>query len=187
MAKPIRFRKSNLTTALLVWVVLGCLLSSGCVRRRLTVRSNPPGALVYIDDQEIGTTPVSTSFVYYGTRKIRLVLDGYETLTVMQRMRGPWYQWPPLDFVSENVWPQELRDERVLDFQLVPQKIVPTRQLMARATNLRDGSRQGYVAPLPTVPAGDSVRPSAPGRPPGDVYNPSLTFPPPPPPPSSRF
>ena len=26
----------------------------GCVRRRLTIRSSPPGALVYIDDQEIG-------------------------------------------------------------------------------------------------------------------------------------
>ena len=33
----------------------------GCVRRRMTVRSNPPGAVVFVDDQEIGTTPASTA------------------------------------------------------------------------------------------------------------------------------
>jgi hypothetical protein len=61
-----------------------CAGQSGCVQRRITIRSNPPGALVYVDDYPIGTTPVSTSFVYYGTRKVRLVLSGYETLTVLQ-------------------------------------------------------------------------------------------------------
>lgn len=64
-------------------VVCCCLLAGaavaaagGCVQRRMTVRSNPPGALVYVDDYQIGTTPVSTDFIYYGTRKIRLVKDG---------------------------------------------------------------------------------------------------------------
>ena len=54
------------------------------MQRRLTIRSNPPGALVYVDDYQIGTTPVSTDFVYYGTRKVRLVKSGHETLTVLQ-------------------------------------------------------------------------------------------------------
>jgi len=30
------------------------LLPSGCVRRRLAVRSNPPGALVFVDNQQVG-------------------------------------------------------------------------------------------------------------------------------------
>ena len=48
------------------------LPASGCVRRRLNVRTNPPGALVYVDNQQIGTTPCSVDFTYYGTREIRL-------------------------------------------------------------------------------------------------------------------
>ena len=56
------------------------------------VRSNPPGAMVYVDNQPIGTTPCATSFIYYGTREIRLVKPGYETLTVNQPIPAPWYQ-----------------------------------------------------------------------------------------------
>ncbi|NCY03200.1 MAG: PEGA domain-containing protein [Planctomycetia bacterium] len=84
-------------------LVVGCLLvavllvaATGCVQRRMTIRSNPPGALVYVDDYQIGTTPVSTDFIYYGTRKIRLVKDGYETLTVRQPFPIPWYEVFPL-------------------------------------------------------------------------------------------
>ena len=73
--------------------LLLCACQSGCVERRMTVRSNPPGALLYVDDYEIGATPVSVNFTYYGTRKIRLVKDGYETLTVMQSIPPPWYEY----------------------------------------------------------------------------------------------
>ncbi|MGW8256947.1 MAG: PEGA domain-containing protein [Thermoguttaceae bacterium] len=109
----------------------------GCVQRRMLVRSNPPGALVYVDDYEIGTTPVSTNFLYYGTRKLRLVKDGYETLTVLQPIPAPWYQFPPFDFIAENFVPGEIRDQRTLDYQLKPQMLVPNDQLRARAEQLR--------------------------------------------------
>ncbi len=105
----------------------------------MTIRSNPPGALVYVDDYEVGVTPVSTSFIYYGTRKIRLVKDGYETLTVMQSIPTPWYEYVPLDFVSDNFVPGQVRDQRFLDFQLKPQMLVPTDQLLSRAEQLRRG------------------------------------------------
>ena len=103
-----------------------CLLQTGCVQRRFTIRSNPPGALVYVNNHEIGTTPVSHDFIYYGTREIRLVKDGYETQTVMAKMPAPWYDLPGIDFISENLVPNEIHDHRVLDFQLQPQVIVPT-------------------------------------------------------------
>ena len=136
MLCPSPFRGLGRSAWLALATVL-CLLNLGCVHRRLTIRTNPPGALVYIDDYEIGTTPVSTSFTYYGTRKIRLVKDGYETITVLQKIPAPWYQYFPLDFVSENLVPVDIRDERALDFQLVPQRIVPTELLLERAENLR--------------------------------------------------
>jgi hypothetical protein len=158
----------------LAWLLVGLLCASqtGCVHRRLTIRSNPPGALVYIDDYQIGTTPVSTDFVYYGTRKVRLVLSGYETLTVLQPIPTPWYEYPGLDFVSENIVPGEIRDERVIDFQLKPQMIVPSPPLLERAENLRHGAAAPQ-APLPPA-VGPSFGPP-PQAPPGPPASPPPT------------
>jgi hypothetical protein len=131
-------------------VGLACLAQTGCVRRRLTVRTNPPGAVVFVDDQEIGTTPCSASFVYYGTRKITVMKDGYRSETSYERFFPPWYQIPPLDFISENVIAREIRDERTIDVQLMPEEIVPQERLIERAQALRDGARTGAVTPLNT-------------------------------------
>jgi hypothetical protein len=135
-------------------LVIG-LCATGCVRRRLTVRSNPEGARVYVDNQEIGTTPVSTAFTYHAPRSIQLSKDGYETLTVHQNLPPPWFQYPVIDFFTENLWPWELRDEREIDFQLTPQQIVPRDALLGRASELRAGASRGpIVGPTsqPTTP-----------------------------------
>ena len=103
----------------------------------MTIRSSPPGALVYVDDYQIGTTPVSTDFIYYGTRKIRLVKDGYETLTVRQPFPVPWYEIFPLDFVTENLWPWEIRDERVVDLAMTSAAAAPPESVVSRAEQAR--------------------------------------------------
>jgi hypothetical protein len=138
----------------------------------MTIRSNPPGAKVYVDDYEIGATPISRNFTYYGTRKIRLVKDGYETLTVMQPIPPPWYQIPPLDFISENLVPSEHHDRRTLSYQLTPQRVVPSEQLLARGEDLRrQAQSSGIVRSTPSVP-GQFV-PA--GPPPGPATGPYLT------------
>jgi hypothetical protein len=137
--------------------VCGCLLavaalvpSWGCVQRRMTIRSSPPGALVYVDDYQIGTTPVSTDFIYYGTRKIRLIKDGYETLTVRQPFPIPWYEIFPLDFVTENLWPWEIRDERVVDLAMSTTASMPPESVVARAEQARLSA--GSLPAPPPVP-----------------------------------
>ena len=120
------------TSPIAVGLTLALLAAGGCVQRRMTIRSNPPGATVYVDDYEIGTTPVSTNFTYYGSRKVRLVKDGYETLTVLQSVPAPWYEIPPLDLVSENFVPGEVRDQRQFCYQLRPQAVTPAAQLIER-------------------------------------------------------
>ena len=137
--------------------VCGCLLavaalvpSWGCVQRRMTIRSSPPGALVYVDDYQIGTTPVSTDFIYYGTRKIRLIKDGYETLTVRQPFPIPWYEIFPLDFVTENLWPWEIRDERVVDLAMSTTASIPPESVVARAEQARLSA--GSLPAPPPVP-----------------------------------
>jgi len=68
---------------------------------------------------------------------------------VIQPMPTPWYEYWGLDFISENLVPTEIRDQRVMDFTLTPQVIVPTDQLLGRAEELR---RNG-ASPLPGTPA----------------------------------
>ncbi|MFM8953991.1 MAG: PEGA domain-containing protein [Planctomycetaceae bacterium] len=135
----------------LVAVAACAALCAGCVQRRMTIRSNPPGALVYVDDYQLGTTPVSHDFVYYGTRKIRLVKDGYETLTVRQPFPLPWYQYFPLDFVTENILPWEVRDERVIDLAMQPAAATPPESVVARAEQARLAAGSLPTAPAPQV------------------------------------
>lgn len=157
--------------------ILLCALT-GCVHRRMTVRSNPPGAYVYIDDYPIGITPVSTSFTYYGKRKFRLVRDGYETLTVEQKIKTPWYEWFGLDFVSENLIPYTIRDEQQLNFQMVPQQVPQREQLASRAEELRASTQAQRFVPPPTLPPA-----GAPGAPAPIIVptQPGQTYPLPPP------
>ena len=162
--------------------VAALALLPGCVRRRLMVRSNPPGAMVYVDNQPIGQTPCATSFTYYGTREIRLVKPGYETLTINQPIPAPWYQVPPLDFFSENVAPNEIQDFRTVTFNLAPQVMVPTDQLIARGEQLRSGTQQGAVLPanaaLPwSTPVAGPPTMATPGAPmPGGPLIPGTTL-----------
>jgi hypothetical protein len=129
-----------------VWLLaLLAVASSGCVRRRMTVRTNPAGATVSVDNQVIGTTPAASSFVYYGTREFRIEKDGYRTETIKRRFNPPWYEFPGLDFISETLWPGEIRDERMIDVQLVPKTLEPSGDVVQRADSLRTQSRAGIV------------------------------------------
>jgi hypothetical protein len=152
----------------LAWLALLCACGSplGCVQRRLTIRSNPPGALVMIDQHNIGITPCSTDYTYYGKRNIQLVRDGYETLNDSRWILPPWYEIPPIDLVSENVLPYELRDERIIDYQLMPQRVVPTQQLLGRAENLRQTTHLESVAPTADPRPFSGLFPASPAPPP---------------------
>ncbi len=171
------------------FAALAAAVSAGCVQRRMTIRSNPPGALVYVDDYQVGTTPVSHDFVYYGTRKIRLVKDGFETLTVRQPFPVPWYEYFPLDFVSENLVPWEIRDERVVDLAMQPAAALPPELVVARAEQARlaAGSLPAALpqpTPVQPIPAPPPVAPQQLPPPQGLVLPPPApqTLPPPMPP-----
>jgi hypothetical protein len=121
-------------------------VTGGCVRRRMIVRTNPPGATISIDNQVIGTTPAASSFVYYGTREIRIEKEGFRTETIRRNIRPPWYQYPGIDFVAETLWPGEIRDDRIIDVELVPKETQPIESIVERADSLRGRSRVGATA-----------------------------------------
>ncbi|QDV27705.1 PEGA domain-containing protein [Aureliella helgolandensis] len=146
--------RPNASTAIVLGMLALCLLTPGCVRRRMTIRSNPAGASIYVDKQLIGTSPASTSFTYYGTREIEVVGDGFRTEKILRDFSPPWYQIPPFDFFSETLWPWELRDERVIDITLVPSQQIPSEELQARANETRLQAFQGVGTPLPPTLGG---------------------------------
>ncbi len=152
-----------------LWLILALLLlaNSGCVRRRMTVRTNPPGAQVYVDRQLIGTSPASSSYTFYGTRHIEVVADGYRTEKVLRKLNPPWYQLPPLDFISETLWPGEIRDERIIDITMTPEQPLPSEVLTASGNRLRLQAAQGMATGLPPTVI---VNPNVTTVQPGAVY-----------------
>jgi hypothetical protein len=145
--------------SILAVVLLGALGESAhaIVRRRLNVNSNPQGALVYVDNQQVGVTPCSVDFTYYGTREIRLIKPGFETLTVNQPIPAPWYEYLGLDFISENLVTTKIRDNRTVNYNLAPQLIVPTQELIDRGNQLRQDTLQYGTAPVIGAPVGPNV------------------------------
>jgi hypothetical protein len=136
-----------------IWLIaLTLSLTLGCnsVQRRFVVRTAPPGAEVYIDKQFVGRSPVSVPFTYYGTRQIQLEKDGYKTVQIEQNFKPRWYGRFPISLIAENFWPREIRDERVMDFELTPKEIVSDRRLVERADELRGNVQSGTVTlPVP--------------------------------------
>ncbi len=119
---------------------------TGCVERRYTIRTNPPGALVVVNDQEIGPSPVSSSFTYYGDRSITMMLDGYQTQTVIQPIKSPWYDNYLTEFFTENLIPYTIRDEREFVYDLQPAELPQVDQVLGNGQALRS---QAQIAPAP--------------------------------------
>jgi PEGA domain len=116
---------------------------SGCMHRRMTVQTDPPGARVLVDGQDIGLTPASLDFNYYATRQITLIKDGYETRTIMQRVETPWYEVPPLDFFSDNFVPFKVTNRHEFRYSLQRQQQVPQHDLIDRANSTRKDLQVG--------------------------------------------
>jgi len=127
-------------------VALGVAGLTGCVERRFIIESNPPGAIVYQNGQYVGATPVDVPFTYYGRYEFEIMKEGYETRKVEWRVRAPWFEWFPLDFFSENVWPWHIQDNRRLPFELDPVLQPRTEDVLNDARTLRE---RGQAVPAP--------------------------------------
>jgi hypothetical protein len=113
MPKPL---PTAIPAALLL--ALGC---TGCVvEKTLTIQSDPPGALVRLGEEDLGTTPVTVPFLHYGTQRLGLELAGYARVERDLRISPPWYGRFPMDFVSEVLLPFGWEDHRGVTLLLQP-------------------------------------------------------------------
>ncbi len=110
----------------------------GCVERTLTISTDPQGALVYLNDVEVGRSPVTQNFTWYGDYDVIVRKKGYRTLKTHARVQEPWYQIPPIDFFAECLVPATIRDKHHLDFTLEPITLPEREALIDRAEQFRE-------------------------------------------------
>src|SRR3954462_11401197 len=72
----------------------------GCLERRVSISSDPSGAVVYANDVELGRTPLEAAFTYYGTYDVRVEKEGFEPRGVRAKARAPIYESPPVDLLA---------------------------------------------------------------------------------------
>jgi hypothetical protein len=110
---------SAIRTSILLAIVAGSVALTGCVERTIRITSEPSGALVYLNDIEIGRTPCRTEFLHYGTYDVRLSLDGYESIMTSRTADTPVGEIPPIDLAAE-VLPVQFRNFIDWHFTLSP-------------------------------------------------------------------
>ncbi len=146
---PVACPASDYTARMMRWSFVLLLSASlacgsvGCVQRTVTVTSEPTGALVWLNDREVGRTPVTVPFTFYGTYDVRLERDGYEPLWTSQEAKAPWWETPPIDLFAEATdadvelaWHFELEPAQATDDESVD-------ALLEHATQMRRAVEAG--------------------------------------------
>ena len=126
-------------------ILVLCMLS-GCVERVLTITSDPPGALVHVNQHEVGRTPLQRNFTWYGNYDVTLRKEGYETLKTNGAVHPPVWQWPVIDLVFD-VLPLRLKDEHTLQYTLKPAKPADEEGVMKRADALQKKLQHSDIKP----------------------------------------
>lgn len=112
------------------------LLTGGCIQRTITVTSEPSGALVYLNDSEVGRTPVTVPFTFYGTYDVRLEKEGFQSLNTQQQAKAPWWEAPGPDLLAEAM-PGTRKVQLNWNYTLRPSEEVVPDRLIERAKELR--------------------------------------------------
>ncbi len=145
-----------------IFAIAGCAALvglSGCIERRIRVTSEPPGAIVWLNDREIGRTPVETGFTFHGDYDVRLALEGHEPIHTERRAKAPVHEWPGIDLVAHAL-PVTFDNTIEWHFDLEPSLEVTQERdayetgLVERAERLRQHAITG-IAPAPESPAAD--------------------------------
>ena len=134
-------------------ILIGAALL-GCVERTISINSEPDNALVILNDQEIGRTPVKIDFTWYGDYDIILRKKGYQTVQTNKRIEPPWYQYPGIDLFTECFSPITYRDDRDFGtYKLEKFKPATNQELIKNAEELRAraGTADASDSPEPTI------------------------------------
>jgi PEGA domain-containing protein len=125
------------TVGLFLALGTAALLLAGCVERKLTINTEPAGALVILNDEQIGNSPVTVAFNWYGDYGVRVSKEGYETLQTHRKLKAPLHDVFPLDFFAQVLYPGRIVDSFEWTFELAPKQNPTRTELIEQADALR--------------------------------------------------
>ncbi len=99
------------------------------------ITSEPSGALVSLNDVEVGSTPCEVDFTYFGVYDVRLKKEGFEPLATKAEAKAPFHEWPVVDLVAMAM-PVKKRTRIEWHFVLEP-TVEDRAALLERAGELR--------------------------------------------------
>jgi hypothetical protein len=115
---------------------LSASVLGGCVEREMKITTEPAGALVKVSDREVGRTPLTLPFTWYGDYDIQISLEGYTSIRTNAEISPPWYEVPPADLFS-HMAPWTYRDQRFLHYKLEKAPELTDQQLIEQAKEMR--------------------------------------------------
>jgi hypothetical protein len=131
-----------------VLAFIGCSLA-GCVERRMVITSEPQGALVTLNDVEVGETPCEVDFTYFGVYDVRLKKEGFEPLATKAEAKAPFHEWPVVDLVALAV---PVKKSTKIEWHFVLEAATEDRgALIERAGDLRGQMADSAASPAPAT------------------------------------
>jgi hypothetical protein len=127
------------------------LLVGGCKQpeRTLVIESEPAGALVYLNGEEVGRTPLRYDFTWYGDYDVTLRREGYETLNTHRKLKAPLRMWIPFDLITEMAGGKDRQSWRFA-MEPTPETSADAQALFSRAAELRGELRSSRNTRTPT-------------------------------------
>jgi len=129
-------KKQN-SSAVIIVILIALTTLAGCVERELTINTKPQGAVVALNDEEIGESPVTVNFNWYGDYYVRISKEGYETLNTHRDLKGPWYDHFLFDFFAQIVNPNRIVDSYEWTFEISPKQQIGRDELIQNARELK--------------------------------------------------
>ena len=124
----------------IVVIASGAILLAGCVERKLTIVTEPEQAVVWLNDEEIGMTPVTVNFNWYGDYTVRIEKPGHEILNTHRLLERPAHDVFPLDFFAQVLWPGTIEDSYTWTFQMEPFQQASADELIEQANQMRENA-----------------------------------------------
>ena len=145
-----------------LWLLLFCCCS--CVDRRLLIDTEPQGARVFMDREDLGKTPIDMAFEYGGEREFLILHETektkYKPLRVVQNTEKFFIDVFPFDVLTQ-IQPFHVSDEHRFFFKLEKSDAVAlveadedsyVKGLINRAETMRDRARNAQELGDPATP-----------------------------------
>ncbi len=89
-----------------------------------------------LNDEEIGTSPATVSFNWYGDYNVRISKEGYEPIATHRKLKRPWHDYFPFDFFAQ-ILPGRAVNTYEWSFDLQPRTEPSREELVQKAEKLR--------------------------------------------------